>query len=98
MPDAVAVERGRLFGDAGRSIVRLCLAQMQSFGLVVTSLGVATSLLARVGGVAPGLRGALFGARGEFLERSPVRWSLVDVSRLAHMSGMLHPCTPDEGP
>jgi len=91
MPDAVAVERSRLLGDASRSLVSLCLAQMHSFGLMVTSRGIATSLVARIGGVAPRLRGASFGARGELLERGPVRWSLVDVSQLAHTSGILHP-------
>ena len=62
--DAMAVQSGRLLGDRSRSLVRLCLAQMQRFGLVVASRGIAASLVARLRGMLACLRRTLVRVRG----------------------------------
>ncbi len=67
--DPVAVERGGLLGDARRALMRLGRVEVRLFGVEIASGGITAGLVARVGGVALGIRGPVVGSHGKLVKR-----------------------------
>lgn len=51
MFDSIAVERSGLFGDACRTLVGVCFAEVDSLGVVVALCGITAGEMVRVSGM-----------------------------------------------